>query len=106
MPHSLIRSMDYTAHGAITGPLTDRKIDEYALKGSYGRSKQLEYFDRVRSGKLKSFDARIKRGEFGSEAAIALKGRKHRKKKVQPTEAELTAQVLADLGLEHLLGNE
>lgn len=98
-----IRSMNFAAHGAIGEQLTNRQIDAYALLGRYGRKKQKEYFTMVSNGTLRTFDARIRKGEFGHKARMALQARKTRKVKRKKSEAELTADVLAALGLEDLL---
>lgn len=85
----------------IESQLTDRQIDRYSLLGTYGRDRQEKYLDMVRDGSLRTFDALIRKGQFGDEAKVALKARPKRKTfKPTHTEDELTAMLLAKLGLD------
>lgn len=96
-----IRSFNYASHGIIESQLTDRQIDAYALHGTYGRERQELYLSKVRDGSLKTFDALIRKGKFGDEAKSALNARPKRKTfKPTHTTEELTAMLLADLGLD------
>jgi len=75
-----LKSMDFSRIAFMKGDLTDRKIDEYSLKGYYDHAQKQRMLDRVRHGECKAFDERIRKGEFGVDAIVALKSRRRRTK--------------------------
>lgn len=102
-----IKSPDYAAHGAITGPLTNRRIDHYKLTGFYGEHERTYILSRIRSGKCRAFDKKILAGQYGADAIRALKSRVPREKRkpvTSPTDGmsqeELNAFCLELLGVQ------
>lgn len=85
-----IKSPDYAAHAHIGSQLTDRKIDTYVARGVYGRKSQEELLQRIESGKYKTLDAEIRKGNVCIEAQAALNRRvvKEPKQPNLPTSAE------------------
>ena len=83
-----VKSVDFSTHGAITGPLTDRQIDKYAILGKYGEARQQQMLDLIREGKLRSYDALIKKGHLGLLAQKALSARPQRKKRAKKIPAD------------------
>lgn len=107
-----IKSPDYAQHASILGQLTNRRIDAYTLKGAYGADKQQRMLNDIRAGKYNGLNARIRKGEFGSEANRALKeadlNREARKRdKASPPltidQQELMRQILAESGYDIML---
>lgn len=82
-------------------PLTNQRIDHYALKGFYGEARRQEWLKGVRKGTIRSLDARIRKGEYGDEARQALKARKKPKKRQRKERVEgpTAEELLAMMGL-------
>lgn len=93
-----IKSPDYAAHAHIGGQLTNRRIDIYVAQGRYGPKSQQDLLQRIESGKYKTLDAEIRKGNVCPEAQAALNRRvvKPKKEPNLPTSAE---ELLALLGL-------
>lgn len=79
MSTASIKSVNFAAHGAIGATLTDKQIEEYMLRGAYGRERQQEILDDIRHGRTKRFDAAIRKGHYGSLAQQALSERRRKK---------------------------
>lgn len=90
-----LRSLDPAAHASIGSTLTDRQIDAYMLRGHYGERSRQKLLRLIKSGTVKSLDARIRTGEFGPEAKRALNARPVRKKRTTP-KATLTQSQLEE----------
>lgn len=98
------KSFDYAAHGAVTKQLTDRKIGEYMLRGAYGPDKQQQILAEIQSGTCKTFDARIRKGEFTHLAKRALNARvtRPRRKKEKKNNPSISS-LIESLGLSDLV---
>lgn len=85
-----IKSPDYAAHAHIGGQLTNRRIDIYVAQGIYGKKSQLDLLQRIESGKYRTLDAEIQKGNVSPEAQAALNRRvvKPKKEPNLPTSAE------------------
>lgn len=85
-----IKSPDYAAHAHIKGQLSDRRIDVYVAQGRYGPKSQADMLQRIESGKYKTLDAEIRKGNVCPEAQAALNRRvvKPKKEPNLPTSAE------------------
>ena len=86
-------------------PLTNRKIDRYALQGTYGSRRRKHMLAHVASGRCKVFDSEIRQGLHGEEAQRALASRKtisrvKQEESVADMQAEAVAKAFALLGIE------
>lgn len=91
-----IKSPDYAAHASIGGQLTDRRIDVYVAQGRYGPKSQADLLERIESGKYRTLDAEIRKGNVCVEAQAALNRRvvKPKKEPNLPTTAEELLKLL------------
>lgn len=63
------------------GTLTNKRIDHYALSGTYGPARRQEWLDGVRRGTIRSCDHAVREGHYGPDAKRALKERESIRKR-------------------------
>lgn len=68
-------------NGHIKGPLTNPRIDHYALLNRYNQKERQRVLTGIQTGTIKSLDLDIKKGVYGDDAIAALKKRKKRNKR-------------------------
>jgi len=105
MSTASIKSVNFAQHGAIGATLTDQQIEEYMLRGHYGKARQQEILDDIRHGRTKRLDKAIRAGHYGQPAQAALAERRRKEPEGSygskvPFLSPQLAEKLASLGID------